>query len=98
MHLVLTKVNIFHPWPLGVGDILAEGLQNLLLHLAECVCVHGPDTQRVHPTALEGDIEVLQAEDKLEVTFPVLLAPREAERLCMALSSVLWAPCCWKPG
>ena len=87
MHLVLTEVDVFHPWPLGVGDILAEGLQNLLLHLAERVRVHGPDTQGVHPAALEGDVEVLQAEAELGVTCPVLLAPKDAQRLWRPHSS-----------
>lgn len=81
MHLVLTEVDVFHPWPLGVGDVLAEGLQNFLFHLAECVRVHGSDTQGVHPTALEGDIEVLQAEDVLGMTCLVLLAPENAWKL-----------------
>lgn len=89
MHPVLTEVDIFHPWPLGVGDVLAEGLQNLLLHLAECVCVHGPDTQGVHPTALEGDVEVLRAEAGLGVICPALLAPNDAWRL-LRLHSSRW--------
>lgn len=63
-----TEVDVFHSWPLGVGDILAEGLQDLLLHLAKRVCVHGSDTQGVHPAALEGDVEVLWAEAALEVS------------------------------
>lgn len=81
MHLVLTEVDVFHPWPLGVGDVLAEGLQNLLFHLTECVCVHGSDTQGVHPTALEGDVEVLQAEAVLGMTCLVLLAPKNSWKL-----------------
>lgn len=70
-----TEVDIFHSWPLGVGDILAEGLQDLLLHLAECVCIHGPDAQGVHPAALEGDVEVLWA----EATLGVSRAPVDAQ-------------------
>lgn len=85
MHLVLTEVNVFYPWPLGVGDVLAEGLQNLLLHLAERVRVHGPDAQGVHPAALEGDVEVLQAEAELGVTCPVLWLPRMRGGACRAL-------------
>lgn len=81
MHLVLTEVNVFHPWPLGVGDVLAEGLQNFLLHLTECVRVHGSDAQGIHPTALEGDVEVLQAEAELGVICLVLLAPKNAWKL-----------------
>lgn len=88
--LVLTEVDVFHPWPLGVGDVLAKGLQNLLLYLAERVCVHGSDTQGVHPAALEGDVEVLQAEAKLRVTCPVLLAPNDARSL--------WHPHSSRPG
>jgi len=91
MHLVLTEVDVFHPRPLGVGDVLAERLQNLLLHLAECVRVHGPDAQGVHPAALEGDVEVLQAEAELGVTCPVLLAPKHAWRLRRPHG------CCWCP-
>lgn len=63
-----TEVDVFYSWPLGVGDILAEGLQDLLLHLAKRVCVHGSDTQGVHPTALEGDVEVLWTEAALGVS------------------------------
>lgn len=87
---MLTKVNVFHPWPLGVGDILAEGFQYLLLHLAERVRVHGPDAQGVHSAALEGDVEVLQAEAELEVTCPVLLAPKDARRLWRLHRSCWW--------
>lgn len=95
MHLVLTEVDVFHPWPLGVGDVLAEGLQNFLLHLTESVCVHGSDTQRVHPTALEGDVEVLQAEAVLGMTCLVLLALKNFWKLqCLHSSAgVPWALC-----
>lgn len=89
LRLVLTEVDVFHPWPLGVGDVLAEGLQNFLFHLTQCVRVHGSDTQGVHPTTLEGDVEVLQGEAVLGTICLVLLAPKNAWNLRCLHSS------CW---
>lgn len=56
----LTQVYILGSWPLGEWQVFIKGLYDFFLHLADCVCVHDPDRQRVHATALEGDVDVLQ--------------------------------------
>lgn len=54
-----TEVDVLGARPLGVGHVLAEGLQDLLLHLRQRVGVHGSHAQRVHAAALEGHVQVL---------------------------------------
>lgn len=55
-----TKVDIFYSWPLGIRNIFAKGFKYLLFNLGESICIHDPNTQGVHPTALERHIKILQ--------------------------------------
>lgn len=56
----LTQVYILCSGPLGEWQVFIKSLDDFFLHLADCVCMHDPDRQRVHATALEGHIDVLQ--------------------------------------
>lgn len=60
----LTQVYILCSGPLGEGQVFIKGLYDFFLHLADCVCIHDPDRQRVHATALEGHVDVLQKQTK----------------------------------
>lgn len=56
----LTQVDILCSGPLGEWQVFIKGLYDFFLHLADRVCMHDPDRQRVHATALEGHVDVLQ--------------------------------------
>lgn len=56
----LTQVYVLGSGPLGEGQIFIKGLDDFLLHLADCVSVHDPNRQGVHATALERNVDVLQ--------------------------------------
>lgn len=56
----LTQVYILCSGPLGEWQVFIKGLYDFFLHLADCVCMHDPDRQRVHATALEGHVDILQ--------------------------------------
>lgn len=56
----LTQVYILCPGPLGKWQVFIKGFYDFFFHLADCVCIHDPDRQWVHATALEGHVDVLQ--------------------------------------
>lgn len=72
----LTQVYILCSGPLGEWQVFIKSLDDFFLHLADCVCMHDPDRQRVHATALEGHIDVLQNKNnnnnKISKTFHTL--------------------------
>lgn len=56
----LTQVYILCSGPLREWQVFIKGFYDFFFNLADGVCIHDPDRQRVHTTALKGHVDVLQ--------------------------------------
>lgn len=64
----LTQVYILCPGPLGKWQVFIKAFYDFFFHLANGVCIHDPDRQWVHATALEGHVDVLRTQTERHIS------------------------------